>query len=345
LPEWEGEVSRSSPDYIRWVQSSLNKILGLRLAVDGIVGPKTRSAIRVFQQRQYGLKVDGIVGPMTEQALILGGASSPPSGAGTPESRPTALLAARFQATPPFVGAPLVNVVVAPFVAHREYSGLSAVREYLRDNPNVREDMFAEFPAATIPHLPTIEVVANHIGGSDYKAEITLRWDPNSDIIFDTVQPDTRQVTTQVFLGMTFGEHERIYHAEYLRQIMTSDFINNMLAGKLRLNARAKDQVTRTTEPVDFTGPVIAFRAIRIPPTFNVVLQGSPNPALAGERIKAELNRTLLPYINRATKYATTLMSHGPQYDVQGETPYSIDQAGSYHVAGPPAPPVINSRL
>jgi outer membrane protein OmpA-like peptidoglycan-associated protein len=79
LPEalWEGEVNRSSPEFVRWVQTSLNKILGLRLAVDGIVGPATRSAIRNFQG-QRGLTVDGIVGPQTEAALrtALGGATS-----------------------------------------------------------------------------------------------------------------------------------------------------------------------------------------------------------------------------------------------------------------------------
>ncbi|MCB0174084.1 MAG: peptidoglycan-binding protein [Anaerolineae bacterium] len=64
----EGEVNRRSNSYIRWVQQSLNKILGLRLVVDGIVGPKTRSAIRSFQQK-YGLVVDGIVGPKTEAAI------------------------------------------------------------------------------------------------------------------------------------------------------------------------------------------------------------------------------------------------------------------------------------
>jgi len=90
--EWESEVSRSSPDYIRWVQSSLNRILRLRLAVDGIIGPMTRSAIRSFQQRQYGLKVDGVVGPMTEQVLIRAGASRPPSGTGTPARTPIAPL-------------------------------------------------------------------------------------------------------------------------------------------------------------------------------------------------------------------------------------------------------------
>jgi len=75
--EWEGEVTRSSPEYGRWVQSSLKQLLGLRLAVDGIIGPATRSAVRTFQQ-QKRLTVDGIVGPITEAALLAAGASPPP---------------------------------------------------------------------------------------------------------------------------------------------------------------------------------------------------------------------------------------------------------------------------
>ena len=74
----EQEV-RSGLEYVRWIQSSLNKIMRLRLAVDGIIGPMTRSAIRSFQ-RQYGLTVDGIVGPITEAKLIQAGASRPPGG-------------------------------------------------------------------------------------------------------------------------------------------------------------------------------------------------------------------------------------------------------------------------
>ena len=74
---WEDEVSRHSPEYIRWVQGSLNRIMGLRLAVDGDLGPKTRSAIRSFQQRQR-LAVDGKVGPRTEAALLAAGATPPP---------------------------------------------------------------------------------------------------------------------------------------------------------------------------------------------------------------------------------------------------------------------------
>ena len=72
-----GEVNRSSPDYIRWVQTSLNKILAFPAAVDGISGTATRSAVRSFQQK--GLTADGIVGPITEAALISTGAGRPPA--------------------------------------------------------------------------------------------------------------------------------------------------------------------------------------------------------------------------------------------------------------------------
>lgn len=78
-----GEVSsnagnRNSPEYIRWVQNSLNKILGMRLAVDGDAGAQTRSAIRSFQRRA-GVEVDGKVGAQTERALLAAGASPPSS--------------------------------------------------------------------------------------------------------------------------------------------------------------------------------------------------------------------------------------------------------------------------
>src|SRR5262245_17943490 len=56
-----GEVNRGSTEYVRCVQSSLNQLLGTRLAVDGIIGPQTQSAIRSFQQQQR-LVADGIVG-------------------------------------------------------------------------------------------------------------------------------------------------------------------------------------------------------------------------------------------------------------------------------------------
>lgn len=75
--EWEGQVNRNGRDYIRWVQASLNKILGTRLTVHGVMGAQPRRAIRSFQKRKR-LKVDGIVGQGTEAALIAAGAGLSP---------------------------------------------------------------------------------------------------------------------------------------------------------------------------------------------------------------------------------------------------------------------------
>jgi len=74
--EWSEEISRSDQDYIRWVQSALNNIIGLNLNVDGIMGPQTSSAIRGFQQKN-GLVVDGVAGPKTESALRAALGNSP----------------------------------------------------------------------------------------------------------------------------------------------------------------------------------------------------------------------------------------------------------------------------
>ena len=73
-PRVEGEsASCTCPshgtEFIRWVQSSLNQVLGLWLPVTGDMNVATRSALRRFQQ-QYGLTADGIAGPETERALV-----------------------------------------------------------------------------------------------------------------------------------------------------------------------------------------------------------------------------------------------------------------------------------
>jgi hypothetical protein len=64
------------------VQNSLNKLLGLRLAEDGIMGAMTRSAVRSFQKRS-GLVADGIPGPITEAALQSALLQSAAQSAGT----------------------------------------------------------------------------------------------------------------------------------------------------------------------------------------------------------------------------------------------------------------------
>ena len=65
------------PAYVRWVQRSLNQVLGAGLIENGFTDGKTLSAIRHFQTRS-GLKPDGLVGPITRQALLAAGASQPP---------------------------------------------------------------------------------------------------------------------------------------------------------------------------------------------------------------------------------------------------------------------------
>ena len=57
----EEEVKRNSRTYVRWVQQSLNNIIGAKLTIDGISGPKTRAAVRRFQQRAR-IRIDGIMG-------------------------------------------------------------------------------------------------------------------------------------------------------------------------------------------------------------------------------------------------------------------------------------------
>jgi hypothetical protein len=56
------QFEASIPVDVRWVQNSLNRILGLRLPIDGVAGPATRSGTRAFQKKQ-GLKADGVAGP------------------------------------------------------------------------------------------------------------------------------------------------------------------------------------------------------------------------------------------------------------------------------------------
>jgi uncharacterized protein (TIGR02594 family) len=55
-------------EFVRWVQSALNRIEGAGLPVDGEMSAAARSALRRFQRRRR-LPADGIAGPETEQAL------------------------------------------------------------------------------------------------------------------------------------------------------------------------------------------------------------------------------------------------------------------------------------
>jgi peptidoglycan hydrolase-like protein with peptidoglycan-binding domain len=59
-------------DAVRRLQRALRRTPNLGLAVDGVFGPKTETAVKDFQQGA-GLVVDGIVGPLSWAALPDGG--------------------------------------------------------------------------------------------------------------------------------------------------------------------------------------------------------------------------------------------------------------------------------
>ena len=62
----------ASGDAVRRAQRALRRTPDLDLVVDGIFGPRTKSAVENFQGGA-GLAVDGIVGPLTWNALPDGG--------------------------------------------------------------------------------------------------------------------------------------------------------------------------------------------------------------------------------------------------------------------------------
>lgn len=67
-PASQQEPQDDPSEYVRWAQACLNQALGLQLPIDGIMTRETRSALRMFQERQ-GLPVTGVVGPDTEAML------------------------------------------------------------------------------------------------------------------------------------------------------------------------------------------------------------------------------------------------------------------------------------
>jgi peptidoglycan hydrolase-like protein with peptidoglycan-binding domain len=131
--ELEEEISRKSRKYVRWIQLSLNKVLKIRLRVDGIIGRNTRSAVRSFQRAQ-GLVVDGIVGTRTEKALIAAGASSPlgtPSTGGVPRVSTNSFLVGGMPLTPP-TGLNITNYIDSSVHRfHNKKRSSSVVNEFI----------------------------------------------------------------------------------------------------------------------------------------------------------------------------------------------------------------------
>jgi len=71
IPQYPGFLIRigARGDYVRQIQTCLNRINNARLATDGIFGPLTQAAV-INYQRANGLSPDGIVGPITWENLM-----------------------------------------------------------------------------------------------------------------------------------------------------------------------------------------------------------------------------------------------------------------------------------
>lgn len=96
-------TNRHRKFYVRWVQSSLNQVDNAGLVVDGLLGRKTRQAIRNFQKRA-SIRSNGRINLQTEQALVAYGASpfiSPTSKKGR-SSAETAPALIKHQKSPAF---------------------------------------------------------------------------------------------------------------------------------------------------------------------------------------------------------------------------------------------------
>jgi murein L,D-transpeptidase YcbB/YkuD len=62
------EEAGGRADDVKWLQRSLNTLLGTHLTVDGVYGPNTKEAVGDFQAAN-GLQVDGVAGPITRAKL------------------------------------------------------------------------------------------------------------------------------------------------------------------------------------------------------------------------------------------------------------------------------------
>jgi peptidoglycan hydrolase-like protein with peptidoglycan-binding domain len=133
--EWEDEVTRSSREDVKWVQRSLNRLMGLRLTVDGISGPMTRNAIRQFQRRKR-LGENGTIDSPTEAALISSGAGSPPNSTSSSSavssgwSRLFQSIAGQTASMPPVEG-PYKGVTGVPCANGRGKCWKSATRDII----------------------------------------------------------------------------------------------------------------------------------------------------------------------------------------------------------------------
>ena len=99
---------------VQWAQAALSLTLGLRLAVDGVLGATTAAALRRFQ-RQAGLAESGRLDAATRTALAEACGHPPPEGTAVAPGMPRWFRQERLpprEALP--AGKPLAEVTAAP---------------------------------------------------------------------------------------------------------------------------------------------------------------------------------------------------------------------------------------
>jgi len=146
--------------------------MGLRLPVNGIMGPETRSAIRSFQERQR-LPADGIVGPDTERAIIAARAGQT---TGTGGKQPTG--PSNSQPTGPKDSQPPEPGEFEAFDTYSEFG-----EEYESDFEGEPFETYREFEDAYEMEKdpPPVEVIGGSVCGVLYR-DFKKMWDSLSDL-------------------------------------------------------------------------------------------------------------------------------------------------------------------
>jgi len=203
---YPAEPLPAGSEYMRWVQSALNDVLGLRLPINGIADPATRSSIRSFQQRE-GLPVDGVVGPDTERALLAArsgkssrGGEPSPAGPDMPEPSGTQTTPAeRGASTPPAAEFEWENFAEEFDVDDtRKVAERAAVKSRVaagQSDPNALTDIvfFRRHP----------ERRGRRLGANEYR--LAAEW---KAILRDVVMPELAQGRARPAAGMTIGDRE-----------------------------------------------------------------------------------------------------------------------------------------
>ena len=94
--------------------------LGYSVSVDGVIGPKTKEAIKDFQQR-HGLKADGVAGPKTIAALQSAVAEMRPAAPAHAPASPPLVTAATLSALSRACGAAANPIVVKGIADNAEW--------------------------------------------------------------------------------------------------------------------------------------------------------------------------------------------------------------------------------